>query len=106
MEKMNEENQKIVQNDIYEVYKFLEEEKPKTSKKEIPVKREVVHRQSPKKEKKEEAMMKKRPASAVARPKAQEEKKVNPWDKIMMFEKTNIQSGPKIVINKTAKHKI
>lgn len=29
LEKMNEENQNMVQNDIYEVYKFLEKEKPK-----------------------------------------------------------------------------
>lgn len=51
--------------------------------------------------------MKARPASAIpkAKPKV-EEKTISPWDKIFKFEQNNNTYIPKIVINKTAKHKI
>lgn len=51
--------------------------------------------------------MKARPASAVPKTKLKaEEKTINPWDKILKFEQNNNAYIPKIVINKTAKHKI
>ena len=31
---------------------------------------------------------------------------MQPWEKILKYESSNIVSGPKITINKTAKHKI
>lgn len=50
--------------------------------------------------------VKKRPVSAANKPKRQVERVLQPWEKIMNFESLNTVSGPRIVINKTAKHKI
>ena len=52
-------------------------------------------------------MKKVRPASAVPRAKQKiQQKNLNPWDKILQFQQSTTANIPKIVINKTAKHKI
>jgi hypothetical protein len=47
-----------------------------------------------------------RPVSAANKPKRSIQEIQQPWQKILNFENSNSVSGPRIVINKTAKHKI
>jgi hypothetical protein len=121
IEFMNEQNQQLVQNEIYEVYKFIEANNKNKLNKHSPTTKSPIrnqpYRQQVSKAKLEQTTpqleqtkqkleqrkeQNKRPASAVLNPSPLQKQ----WEKIMLLEKSNFVSGPKIVINKTAKHKI
>jgi hypothetical protein len=84
---MNEENQQLVQNEIYEVYKFMEDEGEKgkkgrpRGKSKSPPKPKVE--QSKGKETKQ-PIAKVRPVSAANKPK-RESVPEPPWQKILSF---------------------
>jgi hypothetical protein len=94
----------LVQNEIYEVYKFMEEEKGVKAKKRNTSKSPPKQKMEQPKGKEIKQPAKPRPMSAANRPKKPVVE--SPWQKILSFENSNSVSGPRIVINKTAKHKI